>query len=84
MKAHALDMAETIQRNDFETYGALIGKTWMQNQALDCGTNPPAVEEIINKIKDYTLGYKLPGAGGEVICIWWRKIRRLHCAFVRY
>ena len=36
----------------------------MQNQALDCGTNPPAVEEIINKIKDYTLGYKLPGAGG--------------------
>lgn len=64
MKAHALDMAETIQRNDFETYGALIGKTWMQNKALDCGTNPPAVEEIINKIKDYTLGYKLPGAGG--------------------
>ena len=64
MKAHALDMAETIKRNDFETYGALIGKTWMQNQALDCGTNPPAVEKIINKIKDYTLGYKLPGAGG--------------------
>lgn len=64
MKAHALDMAETIQGNDFETYGALIGKTWMQNKALDCGTNPSAVEEIINKIKDYTLGYKLPGAGG--------------------
>lgn len=64
MKAHALDMAEAIQRNDFEKYGALIGKTWMQNKALDCGTNPPAVEEIINKIKDYTLGYKLPGAGG--------------------
>lgn len=64
MKAHALDMAEAIQRNDFETYGALIGKTWMQNKALDYGTNPPAVEEIINKIKDYTLGYKLPGAGG--------------------
>ena len=64
MKAHALDMAEAIQRNDFETYGALIGKTWMQNKALDCGTNPPVVEEIISKIKDYTLGYKLPGAGG--------------------
>lgn len=64
MKAHALDMAEAIQRNDFKTYGELIGKTWMQNKALDCGTNPPAVEEIINKIKDYTLGYKLPGAGG--------------------
>ena len=35
-----------------------------QNKALDKGTNPPEVERIINRIKDYTLGYKLPGAGG--------------------
>lgn len=64
MKAHAIDMAEAIQRNDFEQYGRLVGKSWEQNKALDCGTNPPAVEAIINRIKDYTLGYKLPGAGG--------------------
>ncbi|ADV43959.1 bifunctional fucokinase/fucose-1-phosphate guanylyltransferase [Bacteroides helcogenes] len=64
MKAHALDMAEAIQRNDFGNFGALVGKTWTQNKALDCGTNPPEVEAIINRIKDYTLGYKLPGAGG--------------------
>lgn len=64
MKAHALDMAEAIQRNDFEAFGKLVGKTWTQNKALDSGTNPPAVEAIIDKIKDYTLGYKLPGAGG--------------------
>ena len=43
---------------------ALVGKTWQQNKALDSGTNPPAIEAIINQIKDYTLGYKLPGAGG--------------------
>lgn len=36
----------------------------MQNKALDSGTNPPEVEAIIRQIKDYTLGYKLPGAGG--------------------
>jgi galactokinase/mevalonate kinase-like predicted kinase len=30
----------------------------------DSGTNPPEVERIIDLIKDYTLGYKLPGAGG--------------------
>ena len=36
----------------------------MQNKALDSGTNPPSVEAIIDRIKDYTLGYKLPGAGG--------------------
>lgn len=64
MKVHALQLAEAIQRNRFEDYGSLIGKTWRQNQALDSGTNPPAVEAIIRRIADYTLGYKLPGAGG--------------------
>lgn len=64
MKHHALDMYEAIQFADFEQYGRLVGKTWMQNKALDSGTNPAAVEAIIDKIKDYALGYKLPGAGG--------------------
>lgn len=64
MKAHALELSEAIQRNHFETFGAMVGKTWMQNKALDSGTNPPEVEAIIARIKDYTLGYKLPGAGG--------------------
>lgn len=64
MKAHAMDMNEAILRGNFPEFGSLIGKTWMQNQALDSGTNPPAVAAIIDKIKDYTLGHKLPGAGG--------------------
>lgn len=64
MKEHAMDMYEAILKGDFGLYGALVGKTWEQNKALDSGTNPPAVEAIISLIKDYTLGYKLPGAGG--------------------
>ncbi len=64
MKAHALEMYKAIQCGDFAAYGSLVGKTWEQNKALDAGTNPQAVEEIIRTIKDYTLGYKLPGAGG--------------------
>lgn len=64
MKQHALDLAEAVQRNDFPTYGTLVGKSWQQNKALDSGTNPPAVEAIIDRIRPYTLGYKLPGAGG--------------------
>jgi hypothetical protein len=60
----AVDMAESIQRGDFDRYGKLILKTWQQNKALDKGTNPPEVERIIDLIKVYTLGYKLPGAGG--------------------
>ena len=64
MKAHALDMFEAIQMGDFERYGRLVGKSWAQNKALDAGTNPPAVDELIDRIRGYSLGYKLPGAGG--------------------
>ena len=65
MKAHAMDMSEAILRSNFESFGRLVGKTRIQNQALDCGTNPPAVAAIIEKIKEYPQGYNLPAAGGE-------------------
>lgn len=64
MKQHALDLYDVIQRGDFDQMGRLIGKTWMQNQRLDSGTNPPAVRAITEQISDLCLGYKLPGAGG--------------------
>ncbi|MDR0892431.1 MAG: bifunctional fucokinase/L-fucose-1-P-guanylyltransferase [Mediterranea sp.] len=64
MKAHAADMSEAILRGDFDAYGCLIAKTWEQKQALDSGTNPPAVAAIIDKVRDLTAGLKLPGAGG--------------------
>ena len=64
MKIHALDMNEAILRGNFVNYGKLVGKSWIQNKALDAGTNPPEVEKIIHLIEDYTLGHKLPGAGG--------------------
>ncbi|MDE6986516.1 MAG: bifunctional fucokinase/L-fucose-1-P-guanylyltransferase, partial [Bacteroides acidifaciens] len=54
MKAHAMDMSEAILRSNFSSFANLVGKTWIQNQALDCGTNPPAVAAIIEMIKDYT------------------------------
>lgn len=64
MKAHAMDMFDAIQHQDFERMGTLVGKTWRQNQALDSGTNPPQIQAITSLIDDYCLGYKLPGAGG--------------------
>jgi len=42
----------------------MISKTWEQKKAIDPGTNPPAVEQIISLVKPYCNGYKLPGAGG--------------------
>lgn len=64
MKAHTLQMYEAIQRNDFKEMGKLVGKTWLQNQAIDAGTNPMEVKKLTDLIDDLCLGYKLPGAGG--------------------
>lgn len=64
MKVHALDLYDAIQRGNFDEMGRLVGKSWLQNKALDAGTNPPTIEAVINKIQDYCLGCKLPGAGG--------------------
>jgi len=63
MKQHARDLADAIQRNNFEEFGRYVAKTWEQNKRLDCGTNPASIEKIITLVKDYTLGLKLPGAG---------------------
>ncbi len=64
MKQHATEMYEAIQRIDFERMGMLVRKTWEQNQAIDLGTNPAAVQQITDRIDDLCLGYKLAGAGG--------------------
>ena len=64
MKEHTMEMYEVIQQNDFQRMGLLMRKTWQQNQALDSGTNPPAVASLTTLIDDLCLGYKLPGAGG--------------------
>lgn len=64
MKQHTLDMYDAIQRNSYEEMAKLIGTTWQQNKLLDSGTNPEAVQQIIGKVEDLCMGYKLPGAGG--------------------
>ncbi len=64
MKAHAMDMFEAIQRENFDEMGRLVRKTWIQNQAIDKGTNPIEVKQMTDLIDDLCLGYKLPGAGG--------------------
>ena len=64
MKDHALDMHEAIMRNDFCKMGSLVGKTWVQNQKIDSGTNPPEIKKLTDIVDDLCLGYKLPGAGG--------------------
>ena len=64
MKQHAIGMSEVIQQADFERMGLLVRRTWMQNQAIDNGTNPESVNAITSLIDDLCIGYKLAGAGG--------------------
>lgn len=64
MRHHALDMYDTIQRANFEKMGRLVGKTWQQNMLIDSGTCPTAIAQIVQKVDDLCLGYKLCGAGG--------------------
>lgn len=64
MKHHALDTWEAIQLGNYTNYGEKIAKTWNQKNQLDADTSNPAIESIIRKIDDLSLGYKLPGAGG--------------------
>lgn len=64
MKEHAMTMYDAIQRQDFEQMGHLLRQNWQQNQLLDSGTNPEAVQRLTALIDDLCLGYKLPGAGG--------------------
>lgn len=64
IKDHAAYTFDVIQRGNFAELAQCISKTWIQNQDLDSGTNTSEIQNIINLIKDFTLGYKLPGAGG--------------------
>lgn len=64
MKEHALEYFDAVQRENFELMGHLTLKTWDQNKRLDAGTEPPAVRQLIEMVKDECWGYKLPGAGG--------------------
>jgi galactokinase/mevalonate kinase-like predicted kinase len=64
MKIHALETFKTILGNDYEGLAEKVAISWSLNQQLDNGTNPPAIREMIGRVNDLLLGYKLLGAGG--------------------
>lgn len=64
MKAHAKETFDIIMRNDYHGLATMVAHSWEFNQRLDQGTNPPVIQEIIARVDDYLLGYKLLGAGG--------------------
>lgn len=60
----ALMCYEAVQRNDFAAFSECVRRSWRLNQQLDSGTNPPVVQQILDRIKDDLAAAKLLGAGG--------------------
>ncbi len=55
---------DAIQRGDFEAFAEAVHQSWTLNQQLDSGTNPPAVQEILERAGEDLTAAKLLGAGG--------------------
>ncbi len=64
IQSHARDSFDSLHRDSWESLCAIVRRSWDLNRALDSGTNPPAVQEILARISDWTAAAKLPGAGG--------------------
>jgi galactokinase/mevalonate kinase-like predicted kinase len=62
--AHARDSFLVMQRESWDGLCSVVRRSWDLNCALDAGTNPPAVQDILNRVSDWTAAAKLPGAGG--------------------
>ena len=57
-------LVQALQTRSYQGFGGAIRRSWVLNQQLDSGTNPPAVARLYNLIDDYAVGAKLLGAGG--------------------
>ncbi len=55
---------DAIQRDDFDAFTEAIRRSWNLNKQLDSGTNPPAVENLLDLAGDDLAAAKLLGAGG--------------------
>ena len=64
IRNHARAAYQSIQKENWTDLCRVVQTSWELNQALDVGTNPPAVASILSSVKDYTAGVKLLGAGG--------------------
>jgi galactokinase/mevalonate kinase-like predicted kinase len=53
-----------LQRVDYDDLAAAIRRSWELNQRVDSGTNPAAVQAILDPVEDYLAAAKLLGAGG--------------------
>ena len=56
--------ADALQRRDWDGLCEAVRRSWRLNCALDAGTNPPAVQGILDRAAPWISAAKLAGAGG--------------------
>lgn len=61
---NGIDCFDAVQRSDVEAFSRTIARSWALNKELDVGTNPPEIQELIERIEPYLSSFKLAGAGG--------------------
>jgi galactokinase/mevalonate kinase-like predicted kinase len=64
ISAHARESFDLLHRQSWDDLCCVVRRSWELNCALDPGTNPPEVREILARVADWTAAAKLPGAGG--------------------
>jgi galactokinase/mevalonate kinase-like predicted kinase len=64
IRDHAGETYESLQSGDYGQLCRAVNRTWQLKQALDAGTNPPAVADILARVEPWLAAAKLPGAGG--------------------
>lgn len=64
IEENASDTFDSIQCSDMNRLINGINQYWHLKQSLDEGSNPPALEAIIDLFKDLASAYLAPGAGG--------------------
>ena len=62
--AHAESTFHAIQTSNWDALCDCVRRSWDLNRRLDSGTNPPAVQGILDAVEPYVAGAKLLGAGG--------------------
>lgn len=64
IQSHANHSFESLQKESWYDFCQIIRRSWALNCALDAGTNPSGVQEMLSRVHDWTAAAKLPGAGG--------------------
>ena len=61
---NSIDCFDAVQRSDVEGFSRTVARSWSLNKQLDVGTNPPVIQELIDRISPFLSSFKLAGAGG--------------------